>query len=135
MSIQENTKLVEEWFAAANTRDIDRYADLFADNIVVRSSILPQVVRGRDAARHQMAAVFTPFSAYNVALINAVVSDDQFVCQLEFTGKDDEPINLELGIPTPSPNSSGRPPQGIIFVAIIREGKVAELHQFPDYRA
>jgi ketosteroid isomerase-like protein len=132
MSVQENTRIIEKWFAAVNTRDVNRYSDLLADNIVVRSTVLPEPVWGREAAHRQMEATLAPFRNYRIELRNMVVSDEQFVCELEFTGNHNGAFNLEPDTLTAPLNGNRVPAQAIIFVAIIREGKVVELYQYPD---
>ena len=53
MSVQENSKIIEEWITAINSQEIDRYLDLFSDDVVLRTTMSPEPARGKDAARQQ----------------------------------------------------------------------------------
>jgi len=131
MSIQENSRINEEYFAAVNAHDIDRYLDLLSDDFVTRNMRSPEPARGKDAARQDLEGLFAAFPDYHVELKNAVVSDDQIASELEFSGTHDGPLTLGPGAP-PLP-ATGKPvrTQGI-FVATVKDGKVVETHVYPD---
>ncbi len=131
MSVQENSRINEEYFAAVNAHDIDRYLDLLSDDFVMRNINNPEPVRGKDAARQVLEDAYAAFPDYHVELKNAVVSDDQIAVELEFSGTHDGPFTLGPGAP-PLP-ATGKPvrTQGI-FVATVKDGKVVEVHLYPD---
>ena len=131
MSVHENSRIIEEWFAAVNAHDFDRYIGLFSDDLVQRSTMNPEPVRGKDAARQQFEGLIAAFPDYHIELKNAVVSDDQFVSELEASGTHEGPLNLRPGAqPLPATGKHFRT-QGI-FVATVKDGKVVEVHQYPN---
>lgn len=131
MSVQENSRIIEEWFAAVNAHDFDRYLDLFSDDIVMRSTMNPEPVRGKDAARQELEGLFASFPDYHIELKNAVISDDQFAPELEISGTHKEELNLGPGAP-PMPATGKQFRLKGIFVATVKDGKVVELHTYPN---
>jgi len=47
MSLQENTRIIERWMTAVNTKDYDSYADLFSKDVVFRSTATSEPVQGK----------------------------------------------------------------------------------------
>ncbi len=134
MSVQENSRINEEYFAAVNAHDIDRYLDLLSDDFVMQHINNPEPVRGKDGARQVLEDAFAAFPDYHIELKNAVVSDDQIASELEYSGTNDGPLTLGPGTP-PLP-ATGKPvrTQGI-FVATVKDGKVVEVHLYLDLMA
>jgi steroid delta-isomerase-like uncharacterized protein len=123
--------MIEQWFAAVNAQDFDRYLDQFSDDIVLRSTATTEAARGKDAARQQMEDLFAAFPDYHIELKNAIVSDDQFVCELEVSGTHKEQLNLGPGAP-PIPATGKRFRTQGIFVATVEGSKISEVHMYPD---
>ncbi len=131
MSVQENTRIIEEWFAAVNTQDYDSYADLFSDDVVLRSNATTETAQGKDAARQQLEGLYAAFPDYHIELKNAVVADDQFVCEIEANGTHKGQLNLRPGAP-PLPATGKHFHVKGIFVATVKGGEVVEVRQYPN---
>jgi steroid delta-isomerase-like uncharacterized protein len=130
MSVQENSKIIEKWFAAVNSQDVDGYLELFSEDVVLRSTTSPDPVRGKEAAGQQLEGLYSAFPDYHLELKNAVISDDQFAAQLEGSGTNKGQLSLGPGLPpTPATGKQFRT-QGV-FVATVKDGKVVEVHQYP----
>jgi steroid delta-isomerase-like uncharacterized protein len=131
MSVQENSEIIEKWFAVVNAQDYAGYVDLFSDDVVFRSNTTTEASIGKDAARQQLAGLFTAFPDYHIELKNAVVAEDQFVSEIEVSGTHKGELNLGPG--TPSVPATGKQfrTQGI-FVATVQDGKVSEVHTYPN---
>jgi steroid delta-isomerase-like uncharacterized protein len=131
MSVQENSRIIEKIFETINAHDIGRYSELLSEDVVVRSTFGPEPLRGKEAFSRQVAGFFAAFSDYHIELKNAVVADDQFACELVFSGTHDGPFNPGPDLPPIPPTGKQARTRGI-FVATISEGKIIEIHQYPD---
>ena len=131
MTVQENTSIIERWFAAVNTQDFDRYVDLFSDDVVFRSTATTEGVPGKGAARQQLEGLFVAFPDYHIELKNAVVEDDQFVCELEVSGTHKNDFTMGPGAPTLPATGKQFRTLGI-FVATVKDGVVIEVRTYPN---
>ena len=131
MSVQENAEIIEKWIAAVNAKDYDSYLDLFSDDIVTRSTASTEPTQGKEALRQQLAGLYTSFPDYYLKLVNTVVADDQFVCEIEASGTNIEDLNLGPGAP-PIPATGKRFRTQGIFVATVEGSKISEVHMYPD---
>jgi steroid delta-isomerase-like uncharacterized protein len=132
MSVQENSKINEAHFAAINAHDIDGYLNLVSDDIVMRDSRGLEPTRGKEAVRYLLEGLFEAFSDYHIELKNVVVSEDQYVSELEFSGTHDGPFSMGPGAPPLAPTGTKLRTLGI-FVATVSEGKIVEMRQYPNY--
>jgi steroid delta-isomerase-like uncharacterized protein len=131
MSHQENTRIIERWITAVNTKDYDGYADLFSNDVIFRSTANSEPVRGKDAVRAQLQEAHTSFPDYYLKLENSILAEDQFACEIEASGTNIEDINLGPGAP-PIPATGKRFRTQVSFVATVEGGKVSEVHIYPD---
>jgi steroid delta-isomerase-like uncharacterized protein len=131
MSVQENTRIIEKWIAAVNSKDYDGYLDLFSDDIVSTSTATSEPAQGKEAIRQQLAGTHAAFPDYYLKLENSVVADDQFVCEIGVSGTHIEELNLGPGAPSIPATGKRFRTQGI-FVATVDSGKVTEFHIYPD---
>ena len=123
MSVQENSKIIEVWIAAVNSQDVERYVDLFSEDVVFRSTTSPEPAKGKDAARQQLMGLYSAFPDYHIDLKNTVVSDDRFVCEIEAGGTNKGKFNLGPGVP-PLPSTGKQFRTQGVFVATVKDGKV-----------
>lgn len=131
MSVEENKKMIEQWFAAINGKDYDGYLDLFSDDIVSRSTASAEPIQGKESIRQQLAGLYTAFPDYYLKLENSVVTDDQFVCEIRASGTNIEDLSLDPSAP-PLPATGRRFSTQGIFVATVEDGKISEVHMYPD---
>jgi predicted ester cyclase len=132
MSVQENSRINEALFAAVNAHDIDGYLNLVSDDIVMRDSRGLEPTRGKDAVRLVLEGLFATFPDYHIELKNVVVSEEQYVSELEFSGTHDGPFSMGPGAPPLAPTGNKVRTLGI-FVATVAEGKIVEMRQYPNY--
>ena len=131
MSAEGNSKIIKKWFTAVNAKDYDGYLDLFSDDVVSRSTANSEPIQGKDAIRQQLAGLYAAFPDYHLKLENSVVADDQFVCEIGVSGTHIDDLNLGPGAP-PIPATGKRFRTQGIFVATVKDGKVSEVHVYPD---
>jgi steroid delta-isomerase-like uncharacterized protein len=131
MSLQENTRIIERWITAVNSKDYDGYTNLFSKEVVFRSTATSEPINGKDAVRAQLQGLHVAFPDYYIKLENSVVAEDQFACEVEASGTNIEDLNLGPGAP-PIPATGKRFRTRGSFVATVEGGKVSEVHMYPD---
>ena len=130
MSGVENSRLLEETVAAFNARDLDRWQDYYTDDTVVRNTLTPEPVQGKDQFRQQTEELLAAFPNGQIEVTNVVSSGNQVALETEFRGTNTGPLN-NPGMPTvPATGREVRIPGGAF--ATIRDGKIAELRQYAD---
>lgn len=87
MSITEdpetNAKMLEDFIAAWNARDLDRAIDMMTEDVVWEDASMPAAVQGKDAVRSYVNAVLSAFPDFQVSLRGPVcVSLDGTTCAL-----------------------------------------------------
>ena len=130
MFSEENANLLKEAIAAFNARDLDRWQGFYTDDIVVRNTLNPLPVQGKEEARKQVEDLFDAFPDAHIEITNLVSSGDQVAIETEFRGKNTGILNNPGMPPLPATDREVRVP-GSAFVTI-RDGKIANVRQFPD---
>jgi steroid delta-isomerase-like uncharacterized protein len=131
MSIQENIKLDEEFNAAWNARDPDRAVAVLADDVVWHDVGSPEPTHGKAAARQFIQSWFTAFPDLTAVVTNRVVSEDQVAVEIEFSGTNTGSLQMAPGGPAIPATGKQVRGKGTYFMRI-RNGKVVELHSYPD---
>jgi len=131
MSVQENTRLDEEFIAAWNAHDADRALALLSEDVVWQDVASPEPMHGKAAIRPYLQSWFTAFPDLNATVKNRVVSEDQVAAEVEFTGTNSGPMQMAPGAPAIPATGKKVKGQGTYFVRI-QNGKGVAVHSYPD---
>jgi steroid delta-isomerase-like uncharacterized protein len=130
MSIEETSKLDERALKTWNDHDVEAFAALCADDIEWVDTALPEPLRGRAAARQYIQGWLIAFPDIKLHQLNRVVADGSIAAELRFEGTHEGPLQ--------SPGGQSIPPTGQkvtsggAYFARMRDGKIAEMHSYPD---
>jgi steroid delta-isomerase-like uncharacterized protein len=131
MSIQENIRLDEEFLATWDAHDPDRTLALLSDDVAWRDVSTPEPMHGKAAIRQYLQGWFTAFPDMSTSTKNRVVSEDQVAAEVEFTGTNSGPMQMAAGAPAIPATGKQVTGRGTYFLTI-RNGKVVEVHSYPD---
>ena len=131
MSTQENVKLDEQFMATWNAHNADQAAELVSDSIVWRDVGVPEPLRGKEAVRQYNQGWFTAFPDLVATTKNRVVSEDQVAAEIEFTGTNTGMLQISPGMPAVPATGKKVNGKGTYFLRI-RDGKIVEVHTYPD---
>jgi steroid delta-isomerase-like uncharacterized protein len=131
MSIQENIKLDDEFLAGWNAHNADRAVAVLSEDAVWQDLSSPEPIRGKAAARQFVEGWFKPFPDLQSVVKNRLVTEDQVAVELEFTGTNTGPLQLAPGAPAIPATGKAVKNKGVYFLRI-QNGKVAEVHSYPD---
>jgi steroid delta-isomerase-like uncharacterized protein len=131
MSVQENTRLDEEFIASWDAHDPDRALALLSDDAVWQDVTSPEPMHGKDAIRPYLQGWFTAFPDMKTKTKNRVVSEDQVAAEVEFTGTNSGPMQMAPGAPAIPATGRKVTGQGVYFLRI-QNGKVVAVHSYPN---
>ena len=131
MTIQDNIKLDEEFIAGWNARDTDRTVAVLADDAVWQDISNPEPMRDKSAMRQYVQAWYTAFPDLSAVVKNRVVTEDQVATEVEFTGTNTGSLQMAPGVPAIP--ATGKKVQGKgVYFAKVQNGKIVEIHTYPD---
>jgi steroid delta-isomerase-like uncharacterized protein len=131
VSIEANEKLAEDFIATWAARDPDRTMALVADGAVWHDVGIPEPLRDRSAMREYVQSWNTAFPDMVVRAVNKVTSEDQVAVEVEFSGTNTGSMQMGPGAPAMPPTGKKVNGKGTLF-ARVRDGKLAEVHTYPD---
>jgi steroid delta-isomerase-like uncharacterized protein len=131
MSIQDNIKLNEAVFSAINSHDMAKYMTYFTDDAIVSDISNPTPMRGIEGIRMSLQPYLTSFPDLKIMVKNLIVSEDKVAGEIEFTGPNTGPMQMGPGTPMIPATGKKIDIKGTYF-SIIRNGKIMELHSYPD---
>ena len=131
MSVQENTRLDEQFIASWNAHDPDRALALLSEDVVWRDVGNPEPMRGKAAIRPYLQGWFTAFPDLNATVRNRVVTENQVAAEVGFTGTNSGPMQMAPSAPSMPATGRRVTGQGTYFVRI-QAGKAVEIHSYPD---
>jgi steroid delta-isomerase-like uncharacterized protein len=131
MSIQENIRLDEEFIAAWDTHDADRALGLLSEDVVWQDAASPEPLRSKAAVRQLFQGWFTAFPDLTTVWKNHVVTEDQVAAEVRWTATNSGPLQMAAGAPAIPATGKQVTGQGTYFLTI-RNGKVVEVHSYPD---
>jgi steroid delta-isomerase-like uncharacterized protein len=112
-----------------NDQDIDAFLSHCADDIVWHDVALPEPLRGKEAAAQYFQGWMTAFPDFHANPINRVIGEDSVAVEVVFGGTNTGP--LQMGEDTVPATGKTVSTKGAYF-AIARDGKLAEMHTYPD---
>jgi steroid delta-isomerase-like uncharacterized protein len=132
MSVQETTKIDDAVIAAWNAHDPDKFISFCAEDITWYDVASPQPVRGKDGARQYFQGWLSAFPDLTVRLKERVANEDHVADEVEISGTNRGTLQGPPG--TPSLPATGKKINNIkgVYFATVRNGKLAEVHTFPD---
>jgi steroid delta-isomerase-like uncharacterized protein len=131
MSVQENVRVDEEFIATWDAHDPDRALALLSDDIVWRDVSIPEPMRDKKAIRAYIQGWFTAFPDLHTVTHHHVISEDQVAAEVEFTGTNKGPLQMAPGAPAIPATGKKITGKGTYFLRV-RNGKVVEVHTYPD---
>ena len=131
MSVQENTRLDEEFLATWDAHDPDRALALLSEDVVWQDVASPEPMHGKAAIRPYLQSWFTAFPDMSTRTKNRVVTEDQVAAEVEFTGTNSGPMQMAPGAPAMPATGKQVTGQGTYFLRV-QNGKVVEVHSYPD---
>jgi steroid delta-isomerase-like uncharacterized protein len=131
MSVQDNIQLDEQFLASWDSHDVDRGLAVLSDDVVWYDVGSPTAMRGKAACRPYLQAWYTAFPDMKSTVRNRVVSTDQVATEIEFTGTNKGTLQFSPDAPAIPPTGKQVHGKGTYFLRI-RDGKIIELHTYPD---
>ena len=129
MSKQDLERLDDLGIAAWDNHKPDSFADLFADEFVLRDTTLPEPLHTIYEAAAYAQSWFTAFPDIQVRRTNRVVGEDSVAAEIEFSGTNTGPLAMGgMELPPTGKSVVGR---GSYF-ARVKDGKVTEFSAHPD---
>ena len=119
----------DEMLGAWNNRDVDTFVDGLTDDIVWRDVSLEEPLHGKEAATEYFQGWMTAFPDFSATPVYRVIGDDSVAVEVLFAGTNTGP--MEMGGQTIPPTGKTVSAKGSYF-AIVRDGKLAEMHTYPD---
>ena len=131
MSIQDNIKLDEEFIAGWNARDTERTVAVLADDAVWQDVSNPEPMRDKNEMRQYVQGWYTAFPDLSAVVKNRVVTEEQVATEVEFAGTNTGPLQMAPGAPAIPATGKKVHGKGVYF-AKTRNGKMLEIHTYPD---
>ena len=129
MSREELERLDDRGINAWDTNDPQAFADLFADDLILRDVAAPEPIRSKEGVVAYAQAWFTAFPDMSVKQTNRVVGDDSVAAEIEFRGTNTGPMVMG-GNEMPA---TGKSVVGTgTYFARVRDGKIVEFGAHPD---
>jgi steroid delta-isomerase-like uncharacterized protein len=129
MSIQENERIAEAFVASWGSHDAGQTVAFLAEGATwldVTGSLLD-----RSAMRAYVQGWDDALPDLSARVVGKVASEDQVAAEIEFTGTNTGPMQMGAGAPAMPPTGKSVRGKGTFF-ARIRDGKIVELHTYPD---
>lgn len=129
MDKNELAKLDDEMLGSWNDHNIEVFLGHCADDIVWHDISMPEPMQGKDAAGQYFQSWMTAFPDFRATPVNRVIGDDSVAVEVEFGGTNTGP--MQMGEDTIPATGKAVSTKGSYF-AIVRDGKLAEMHTYPD---
>jgi uncharacterized protein (TIGR02246 family) len=89
-------RLIQEWNAAYNAQDAEKFASCYAQDAVVTDPVSPELLRGREAIQQDVAAFLEALPDTSAELQEVLVDGNTVATRVLITGTQTGPM------PTPS---------------------------------
>jgi len=129
MAREDIEKLDDQGMAAWDSHDQEAWAAVMAEDVLLLDWTNPEPMRGREAAKANMAAWVGAFPDMRIKQTSRVIGDDAVAGEVEFTGTNTGPMVMGgMEIPPTGRTVVGRG----TYTAFVRDGQVVEFHSHPD---
>lgn len=129
MSKEDLERLDDLGMASWDNHKPDAFAELFADEFVLKDLTVPEPIRTRNGAEAYVEAWITAFPDLRVRTTNRVIGEDSVAAEVEFTGTNTGPLVMG-GMELP-PTGKSVVGHGAYFVHV-KDGRVVEFSAHPD---
>jgi steroid delta-isomerase-like uncharacterized protein len=132
MTTDEVLKLNKEIVDCWNQHDTDKFLTYCDDNVVWKDTGIPQPYTGKEGARKFFDMWNTAFPDFKLDLQKTIVSENSIAAECEFSGTNTGPMKMSDDAPEiPATNKKVTGNKGSYF-AWFKNGKVTEVHSYPD---
>jgi len=121
-SAASDKKVVEQLFAAWNSRDADKFAAQFTDDALYEDVAAAHVTRGRDGVRKWAAGAFRDIENFKIKVVSTFVHDGHAAAEWVWSGRDS-------GLFKTGKEFSVRG----VSVIEIRNGKISSYREYYDF--
>ena len=129
MNREELERLDDQGMKAWDSHDAQGFADMFADDLLLRDVASPDPIRSKEGVAAYAQAWFTAFPDMSVKTTNRVIGDDSVAAEVEFRGTNTGPMMMAgKEIPPTGKTVVGK---GTYF-ARAKDGKAVEFNSYPD---
>jgi steroid delta-isomerase-like uncharacterized protein len=125
--VKLNKDVVDSW----NQHDTNKFLSLCDERVIWRDTGAPQPFTGKDGARKFFEMWNTAFPDFRINIINTISNENRIAVEVEFTGTHTGPMRMEGAPEIPATNRKVTGNRGSYF-ATFKNGKVAEVHTYPD---
>ncbi len=131
MTVEENIRVSDDLSAAFNARDWDRFAELYAESVVLYTPTSPEPVKGRATVVRQVQEDWAnPFPDARIENPRTFGQGDWVCLTFTGTGTNKGPLKGPGGETIPATNKTVRVP--FCIVSKVEGGKITESHQHLD---
>jgi steroid delta-isomerase-like uncharacterized protein len=131
MTTSEVVKLNKEVIDAWNSHDSERFLKLCNVDVVWKDTAAPQPFTGKEGARTFFEMWNTSFPDFKLTIVKTIASEDAIAVELEFTGTNTGSMKMGDGPEIPATNRKVTANKGS-YLAWFKNGKLAEVHTYPD---
>jgi steroid delta-isomerase-like uncharacterized protein len=114
-----------------NQHDTDKFLTYCDDKIVWQDTGIPQPYTSKEGARQFFDMWNTAFPDFKLTLQKTIVSQDCIAVECEFSGTNSGPMKMGDAPEMPATNKKVTGNKGSFF-AWFKNGKLAEVHSYPD---
>lgn len=111
--------------------DADAAADVYAEDALIWDPGEPDVIKGRDAIRENLARYLKAFPDLSGEIMNQFGSGDWFATEVTLRGTNDGPLEVEPGVTMP-PTGRAFEVKVCWVIRATSDGFVAEDHTYYD---
>lgn len=129
MDKNELGKLDDEMLGAWNDHDTEALLANCADDIVWHDVALPEPLVGKEAVREYFQGWMSAFPDFKATPTNRVIGESSVAVEVAFGGTNTG--DLQMGEDTIPATGKAVSTKGTYF-ATARDGKLAEMHTYPD---
>ncbi len=130
MSVEENLRVIDAKDEAINSRDWDRFDEIFAESSVYKASDMTEALKGVEAIRQRFMGLVNAFSDGKVEKERSFGQGNTVFLEAYWTGTHDGPLPGPGGQVIPATGKSVRVPLGIVFE--VEGGKMTETREYWD---
>ena len=130
MTNDEIVKLNKDVIEAWNKHDVEKFQSLCDTNVVWKDTSTPDSYKGKKGAGEFFDLWNKAFPDFKLTIINTVVGDNSIAVEIEFSGTNTGTLKMgEMEIPATRKKVTAN--RGS-YLAWFKNGKVTEVHTYPD---